>query len=89
VIEAPKSPFIQFDNVEVQYGKVVYGLRGVSLCVDQGEFVFFVGKTGAGKSTVLKLLTREVRDYTGSVKLAGKEMRTYKDRHISRLRRTM
>jgi cell division transport system ATP-binding protein len=89
VIEAPNSPFIQFDNVEVQYGKIVFGLRGVSLCVEQGEFVFFVGKTGAGKSTVLKLLTREVRDYTGSVKLAGKEMMTYKDRHISRLRRTM
>jgi len=89
VIDTPNSPLIQFDNVEVRYGKIVYGLRGVSLCVEPGEFVFFVGKTGAGKSTVLKLLTREVRDYTGSVKLAGKEMNTYKDRHISRLRRTM
>ena len=89
MIDTPNSPLIQFDNVEVRYGKIVYGLRGVSLCVEPGELVFFVGKTGAGKSTVLKLLTREVRDYTGSVKLAGKEMNTYKDRHISRLRRTM
>jgi cell division transport system ATP-binding protein len=89
VIEAPQTPFIQFDNVEVQYGKIVFGLRGISLCINQGEFVFFVGKTGAGKSTVIKLLTREVRDYKGSVKLAGKEMRNYKDRHIAGLRRTM
>ena len=89
VIEAPTTPLIQFDNVEVRYGKIVYGLRGVSMCIEQGEFVFFVGQTGAGKSTILKLLTKEVRDYTGSVKLAGREMNTYKDRHISRLRRTM
>jgi cell division transport system ATP-binding protein len=89
VIEAPSKPFIQFDNVEVRYGKIVYGLRGVSLCIEEGEFVFFVGRTGAGKSTVLKLLTREVRDYGGSVKIGEKEMNGYKDRHISRLRRTM
>jgi cell division transport system ATP-binding protein len=89
VIEAAQSPFIQFDNVQVQYGKIVYGVRDVSLCVEKGEFAFFVGKTGAGKSTLLKLLTREVRDYTGSVKLAGRELNTYKDRHIAGLRRTM
>ena len=89
VIQVPTSPYIQFDNVEVRYGKIVYGLRGVTLCIPQGEFVFFVGKTGAGKSTILKVLTKEVREYTGSAKLAGKEMRGYKDRHISRLRRTM
>jgi cell division transport system ATP-binding protein len=89
VIDTPTTPFIQFDNVEVRYGKIVYGLRGVSLCVEPGEFVFFVGRTGAGKSTVLKLLTREVRDYTGSVKLAGRELNSYKDRHIAGLRRTM
>ena len=84
-----QDPFIQFQEVEVQYDKLVYGLRGVSLSIGKGEFVFFVGKTGAGKSTVLKLLSREVRDYRGSVKLAGKELSSYKDRHIAGLRRTM
>jgi cell division transport system ATP-binding protein len=88
-VSEEQRPFIQFQNVEVQYDKVVYGLRGVSLCIRKGEFSFFVGKTGAGKSTVLKLLSREVRDYRGSVKLAGKELSSYKDRHIAALRRTM
>lgn len=82
-------PFVQFQNVEVQYDKVVYGLRGVTLSIEKGEFVFFVGKTGAGKSTILKLLTREVRDYRGSVRLAGRELSQVKDRHIAGLRRTM
>lgn len=88
-VAAEGGPYIQFNNVEVQYGKSVHGLRGVSLCVEKGEFVFFVGKTGAGKSTMIKLLSREVRDYKGSVKLAGRELSSYKDRHIAKLRRTM
>ena len=40
--------------------RIVFGLRGVTLSIAKGEFAFFVGHTGAGKSTVLKLLTREL-----------------------------
>jgi cell division transport system ATP-binding protein len=81
--------YIEFDHVEVEYGKHVPGLRGVSATFDRGEFAFLVGKTGAGKSTLLKLITREVRNYNGSVKLDGKELKTLKDAEIPKLRRIM
>lgn len=80
---------IVFDQVEVKYSDYVYGLRDVSLSIEKGEFVFFVGKTGTGKSTLLKLLTKEVRPTSGSVKLWGLDLEEIPDHEIPLLRRTM
>ena len=81
--------YIVFDAVEVKYSDYVYALRGVSLTVQPGEFVFFVGKTGAGKSTMLKLLSREARHTKGRVMLAGRYLDGVRDRDIPALRRQM
>jgi ABC-type ATPase involved in cell division len=51
--------------------------------------VFLVGKTGAGKSTILKLLTREVRQTSGSIKLQGRDIGRIKSREVPALRRQM
>lgn len=83
------APYIEFQNVEVRYSDFVQGLKGVSLKIQRGEFVFFVGKTGAGKSTMLKVLTREVRHSTGRVILQGRELGAVRDRDIPALRREM
>ncbi len=83
------SPFIQFSDVTVRYSELVYGLRKVSLRIESGEFLFFVGRTGAGKSTMLKLLTREARASEGSVKLAGRELERLSDHDVPGLRRHM
>jgi cell division transport system ATP-binding protein len=61
VSEAPATPYIAYRDVEVRYTDLVRGLSGVTLSISRGDFVFFVGRTGAGKSTMLKLLTREGR----------------------------
>lgn len=83
------SPYIEYENVEVQYATFVAGLRGVSLTIDRGEFVFFVGRTGAGKSTMLKLLTREVRATAGQVRLTGRDLGRLSSGEVPQLRREM
>lgn len=80
---------IRFQDVEVRYSDLVSGLCGVSLEIHKGEFVFFVGSTGAGKSTVLKLLSREVRHTSGQVWLNGRELSSLRDSDVPMLRREM
>jgi len=81
------APYIRFDRVEVKYSELVYGLRGVSLEVTKGEFVFLCGQTGSGKSTLLKVLTREVPHTKGLVTLGGRDLAQVHD--IPHLRRQM
>ncbi len=83
------QPYIKFDRVEVQYSDLVAGLRGVSFAVNKGEFVFFCGQTGAGKSTVLRCLTREVRHTAGQVWFDGRELGGVREKEVPFLRREM
>jgi cell division transport system ATP-binding protein len=87
--DKPTQPHIVFDDVEVKFSEYVYGLRGVSLSIQRGEFVFFVGQTGTGKSTLLKLLTKEVKPTSGSIHLWGVDMAEITDPEIPLLRRSM
>lgn len=84
-----ETPHISFESAEVKYSEIVYGLRGVSLRIAQGEFVFLTGPSGAGKSTLLKLVTKEVRPTSGRVYLDGKEIGQIKPRLIPAIRRQM
>ncbi len=84
-----QAPYVQFDRVEVKYSDIVAGLRGVSLDVMKGEFIFLCGQTGSGKSTLLKCLTREVKHTKGTVKLGGRDLATVKREEIPLLRREM
>jgi cell division transport system ATP-binding protein len=84
-----QAPYIQFDRVEVKYSDVVAGLRGVSLDVMKGEFIFLCGQTGSGKSTLLKCLTREARVTKGRVLLNGRDLASVTPKEIPLLRREM
>ncbi len=90
-VASPRTerPYIQFDRVEVRYSELVIGLRGVSFSVNRGEFVFLCGQTGAGKSTVLRCLTREVRHTGGHVWLQGRDLGAVREREVPYLRREM
>lgn len=83
------TPHIVFEDVEVRYSELVFGLRGASLSIMRGEFVFFVGQTGSGKSTLLKTLTLEARHTSGRLRLGGKDLRDVPNREIPPHRRAM
>lgn len=58
---------ITFDNVTKKFPVGTTGLNGVSFEINTNEFIYLVGPSGAGKTTILKLLLREYRPTSGSI----------------------
>ena len=58
---------IRFENVHKTYKTGTDALSGVTFTIDDGEFVFIIGKSGSGKSTLMKCITREERPTEGYV----------------------
>jgi cell division transport system ATP-binding protein len=80
-------PIIELRQVTKVYPGGHVGLERVSLRVDRGEFVFLVGPTGCGKSTLIKLLIRELEPTEGEVLIAGRDIAKLSDEKIPQLRR--
>lgn len=78
---------IEFKDVTVVYDKEIVGLDNVSFKIDDGEFVFLVGKTGAGKSSAIKLLTGEIKPTKGDVIVDGIIVNSLRSSKIPYLRR--
>ena len=84
---------VELKNVNVHYkdgGKSgVDALNDVNLRINDGEFVFIVGNSGAGKSTMLKLLTREITPTSGRVFVNGYNLSKIKKAKIPYFRRSL
>ena len=80
---------ITFQNVSKMYPNGTHALHHVNLNIDQGEFVFIVGSSGAGKSTFLKLIMCEERPSEGTIIIGDTVVTDLKRRQIPYLRRTM
>jgi ATP-binding cassette subfamily B protein len=69
----PSSPSIVLDDVEFGYAQGLAVVRGISLRAAAGESVAVVGRTGAGKSSVLHLIAGLYRPWAGRIRLAGRD----------------
>lgn len=80
---------IEFINVSKEYDNKVKALDDVSLKIDKGEFVFLVGASGAGKSTMLKLLLKEEEPTEGQIYLGNRNITKVRKRKIPEVRRNL
>ena len=51
---------IRLKDVEMEYDNGTRAIKGITLTIEDGEFVFLVGPSGSGKSTIIKLITAEI-----------------------------
>lgn len=76
---------IVFNNVTKKYGDNV-GLIDASVHINSGDFVFLVGPSGAGKTTFIKLILKEIEPDSGRIVLAGKDITKIGRREIPEIR---
>jgi len=82
-----RPPIVELRRASKIYAGGHVALERVSLRVDRGEFVFLVGPTGCGKSTLIKLLIRELEPTEGEILIAGRDIDSLPERQIPFLRR--
>ena len=80
---------IQLRNVSKEFADGNKVLRNINLTINNGEFVFLVGSSGAGKSTIIKLLLKEMEPTTGTIIVGDKDITKYKRREIPFHRRNI
>jgi cell division transport system ATP-binding protein len=66
-----------------------HAANGLTLDIEDGEFVFLVGPSGSGKTTIIKLLTGEVKADEGELSVNGFDLGKIKRRNLPKLRRTL
>ncbi len=80
---------IEFTDVVKTYTEGNKALNGVTMQIEDGEFVFLVGPSGSGKSTIIKLITGELRPTSGTVHVNGYSLERIRKREVPYLRRTV
>lgn len=78
---------IKFYNVTKEYPNGVKAVNDVTLTINRGEFVFLVGASGAGKSTITKLIFREERPTFGQIFFNGRNVLRFRGREVVAMRR--
>jgi cell division transport system ATP-binding protein len=81
---------INFDSVSKQYkNSNTPALDDINLNIEQGDFVFLVGQSGSGKSSLLRLLLKEEKPTSGTVTVDGINVAKLPNRKVPAFRRTM
>jgi len=82
-------PVVEFSDVSKIYDGGSVGLDHASTRIARGEFVFLVGATGCGKSTAIRLLTKELETSAGEILIAGKPLGDVSRSKVPLLRRNI
>jgi len=80
---------IRFSHVSKSYQTGAPALRDVSFHIPRGQFVFLTGHSGAGKSTILSLISAHERPTEGEVKVSGMSIGALRSKDVPRLRRRL
>ncbi len=78
---------IKIKNVEKTYKTGVTAIYDLNLNIAKGEFVFIIGSTGCGKSTLIKMLYREEKPTSGIINIGGINVSKLKNRNVYKIRR--
>ncbi|MGV3279012.1 cell division ATP-binding protein FtsE [Rickettsiales bacterium LUAb2] len=78
---------IYFDNVGLRYGNHKETLSDITLSINKGDFYFLTGVSGAGKSSLLKLMDMSIKPTRGFVNMFGTEINAIKEWNLCKLRR--
>jgi cell division transport system ATP-binding protein len=92
-VQPPPAPtssaMVVFENVTKIYEPDVAALRDVSFAIDKGEFVFVVGASGSGKTTVIRLVLKELEATSGKIIVGGRDLGRLKRSKVPLLRRNV
>lgn len=78
---------IEFKNVTKRYDNKVMALDNITVRIESGEFVFLVGASGAGKSTFVKMLLKEIEPTSGEVVVGNKNLKGVTKKDVPYYRR--
>jgi len=82
-------PVIEFRDVTKTYEGGDVGLDHATFSISRGSFVFLVGHSGSGKSTIMKLLLKEISATSGTIRVAGRDLADITDKHVPYYRRNI
>ena len=80
---------VRLTDVYKEYDNGTKALKGINMQIDDGEFVFLVGRSGSGKSTVIKLITGEIALTEGKLMVNGFSLNNISPKQIPYMRRTL